>query len=513
MAYCAYLDPDAISEEIFLESYPDKEKLKKVVNLLSNLSLIKKQAESLFSIHRLVQLVIRNEKEATENQQYEEVFSCLVPAFVTFFEKNIYTSAQISKLLNNFHHILRLLEHSWRLKRSSQEDKALEHLELLGKILFTTLTLGDNSRFFTSSQESKTNKSQGKKIKEKKDLYSKKSWLIFRNSKENDGFPIWLTNLAQVAHPSIQFVLAILYTRDFVVNRNDERVVYWYRKAAEQGHVLAQTNLGVFLLDTIGEPQNYKEAFEWLTLGAEQGDPDAYQGLANIYANALGVEKDDEMAFYWSMEAAKKKKIESKANVGVMYFEGRGIEKNINEAIAYLTEAAEQGHDGAQFYLGMVYYNGEEVEKDDNKAIEWLTKSAEQEFAESQFLLGKIYCEDAGRKGTCKEGIQWLTKAVEQGYKDAQWLLSFYLLIEEKREALQEQLSLTSEVKEEESVTEVVQQTYDSNEYTLQGDAYMAEAIKNFEEGDTALAEYFTELANESYSLAEDIKLATMLQE
>lgn len=556
MAYCAYLDPDAISEEIFLEFYSDEEKLKKVVNLLSNLSLIKKQAESLFSIHRLVQLVIRNEKEAKENQRYEEVFSHLVPAFVTFFEKNIYTSVQINKLLNNFHHILRLLEHSWRLKRSCQEDKPLEHLELIGKILYTTLTLGKNSRFFMSSQEGKTNKSQKKKIKENQDLYSKKGLLLFKNSKKIDDFPAWLTNLAQDAHPSIQFVLAMLYARSiYVVNKNEERAVYWFRKAASQGHVLAQTEFGAFLLETTGAHHNYEEAFKWLTEAANQGDLDAYTSLANMYARGLGVEKDHEMAFHWSMEAAKKKNKNSIANVGTMYLDGRGVEKNINKAIAYLTEAAEQGHYGAQFYLGMVYYNGEEVEKDDNKAIEWLTKSAEQEFAESQFLLGKIYCqriysqdrerEESTKKGlewfkkaaknelteasyligmmyyhglgveeNRKEGIQWLTKAAEQGHEDAEGFLSLFLPWgEEEDDDFQGYLSLTTEVKEEEAVAEVVQQTHDSNEYTSQGDAYMAEAIKYLEEGDTALAEYFTEQANENYALAEDLKLATTLQE
>ncbi len=70
-----------------------------------------------------------------------------------------------------------------------------------------------------------------------------------------------------------QFTLGLLYKRGAGTLQDTKQAVYWYTKAAEQGHVQAQYELGrLYLFSGDNEvPQDYKQAFFWYTKAAEQG--------------------------------------------------------------------------------------------------------------------------------------------------------------------------------------------------------------------------------------------------
>ena len=59
------------------------------------------------------------------------------------------------------------------------------------------------------------------------------------------------------------------------VQQSYEKAVKWYTKAAKQGHVKAQYNLGNCYLNRRGIEQDYKyaeeDALEWYTEAAKQG--------------------------------------------------------------------------------------------------------------------------------------------------------------------------------------------------------------------------------------------------
>jgi TPR repeat protein len=52
---------------------------------------------------------------------------------------------------------------------------------------------------------------------------------------------------------------------------DDEKAVQWYKKAAEQGHVVAQYNLALMYKNGEGVLQDYIIAYAWFTLSAFQG--------------------------------------------------------------------------------------------------------------------------------------------------------------------------------------------------------------------------------------------------
>jgi uncharacterized protein len=82
--------------------------------------------------------------------------------------------------------------------------------------------------------------------------------------------------------------------------------VFWYRKAAEQGHVSAQFALGAKYLDgTEGVAQDYKEALGWFLRAAKQGHALARANLGMMFGNGLGVPRYHDVSLMWLILAVE----------------------------------------------------------------------------------------------------------------------------------------------------------------------------------------------------------------
>jgi chemotaxis protein histidine kinase CheA len=92
-------------------------------------------------------------------------------------------------------------------------------------------------------------------------------------------------------------------------------VVYWYRKAAEQGYASAQNSLG------------------W------------------VYENGQGVKQDYKKAVYWYRKAAEQSNNYAQSNLGTMYRDGKGVEQNYNKSVYWYTMAIVDGSVTAQVKL------------------------------------------------------------------------------------------------------------------------------------------------------------------
>ena len=69
------------------------------------------------------------------------------------------------------------------------------------------------------------------------------------------------------------------------IGKNDAQGVYWYRKAAVQGHARAQHNLGFCFQNGIGVQRNEEEAVKWYRRSAERGNIFAYHSLGYVTTN------------------------------------------------------------------------------------------------------------------------------------------------------------------------------------------------------------------------------------
>lgn len=145
---------------------------------------------------------------------------------------------------------------------------------------------------------------------------------------------------AEQGHALAQYNLGVSYTLGDGVPINTAEAVKWYRRAAEQGFARAQCNLGSCYYNGQGVPQNYKEAVKWFRLAAEQGDADAQGLLSSCYALGEGVRRDDVQAYAW-MSVAAAQRLENAANMLAMILEGM-TPKQMEAAIRLSREYAEK---------------------------------------------------------------------------------------------------------------------------------------------------------------------------
>ena len=116
------------------------------------------------------------------------------------------------------------------------------------------------------------------------------------------------------------------------------------RRAAEQGHASAQSNLGVKYAKGEGVPQDAAEAVKWFRRAAEQGHAGAQSNLGVNYANGEGVPQDLAEAVKWYRRAAEQGHAVAQTNLGVKYATGEGVPHDYVRAYAWLNLAAAQGH-------------------------------------------------------------------------------------------------------------------------------------------------------------------------
>jgi TPR repeat protein len=84
------------------------------------------------------------------------------------------------------------------------------------------------------------------------------------------------------------------------------QAVDWYQKAALQGYVKAQYNLGGMYQRGEGVPLDNRQAVVWFRKAAEQGLANAQTNLGVAYSNGSGVPKNRVVAYaLFALSAAK----------------------------------------------------------------------------------------------------------------------------------------------------------------------------------------------------------------
>jgi len=189
--------------------------------------------------------------------------------------------------------------------------------------------------------------------------------------------------------PEIWMDLADLYEFGVGVESDDEQSVFWYRKAAEQGDVYAQSHLGLLMSGSCVE-EEFKQATFWCRKAAEQGLAAAQCELGEMYEYDQGVEQDDEQAVFWYRKAAEQGHAKAQHNLGWMYQIGRGLEQDDEQAVFWYRKAAEQGYARAQGNLGWMYEFGRGLEQEDEQAVFWYGEASEQGNTQAQNILHAV---------------------------------------------------------------------------------------------------------------------------
>ena len=188
-----------------------------------------------------------------------------------------------------------------------------------------------------------------------------------------------------------RYYLGDMYEKGLGVDQSDTEAARWYRRAAEQGHALAQNNLGEMYEKGLGVERSDSEAAKWYRMSAEQGDVSAQNSLGKMYKEGRGVERSDSEAAKWYRMSAEQGNVSAQNNLGEMYEKGYGVKKSYSEALNWYRKSAEQGNASAQNNLGEMYRYGRGVKESSSEALNWYRKSAEQGNSEAQYRLDVMY--------------------------------------------------------------------------------------------------------------------------
>jgi hypothetical protein len=110
--------------------------------------------------------------------------------------------------------------------------------------------------------------------------------------------------VAERGHPQAQNILGQLYEKGIGVEKNADKAVLYYEKAANQGLAEAQMRLGVMLRNGEGVARDPKRARKWLTKAAHQNIGEAQYQLGQMYLHGEVSEPNLEAANVWLRRAA-----------------------------------------------------------------------------------------------------------------------------------------------------------------------------------------------------------------
>jgi TPR repeat protein len=180
--------------------------------------------------------------------------------------------------------------------------------------------------------------------------------------------------------------------------QQQKNAIEQYRKAAEQGSALAQTNLGDIYFKGQGAPQDYQQALSWYRKAADQGMAAAQYNLGYMYRKGLGVPQDYQQALSWYRKAADQGWAQAQTEFGFMYTTGLSVPQDYQQAFSWYRKAADQGVAAAQYSLGLAYEKGYGVPQDYTQAATWYRKAAEQGYGEAKTHLDGLAYEEAQSK-------------------------------------------------------------------------------------------------------------------
>jgi TPR repeat protein len=197
---------------------------------------------------------------------------------------------------------------------------------------------------------------------------------------------------ANANDPISQTALASCYDLGMHVQPDGKESIRWITRAANQGYVPAEYELGRIYLYGRGIPIDYAQALLWERKAAEQGDPRAQRDLAFMYERGFGVAADPAKAAEWNQKAATQGNAEAQLHLAKALDEGAGVNKDAQEARRWYSKAARQEQPTAQLELARQSAG----QGNCPEAIHWYEEAAGHAQAQAMYELGKLYLSKCG---------------------------------------------------------------------------------------------------------------------
>lgn len=256
------------------------------------------------------------------------------------------------------------------------------------------------------------------------------------------------------ANPQAEYLLGALYEHALGVDRDKEKALLWYLRAAEYGYAPAQTAAAALYIDGDDGLANYGEAYRLLTLAAQKGyrsavfmlaktiaygiecnevwakmalEYDAYDPLMSValrYMEGNAAPQDSKKGLSILKELADKGIGSAQITLAKYLIKGKSMPKDADQAFRYLSLAAETGHDDALVELGNFYFDGAgDRAPDQEEAFGYYRQAAEKDVPRGWELVGYCLYEGKGAPQNRQEALGWYEKAAEQGLYNSYYMM------------------------------------------------------------------------------------------
>ncbi len=123
--------------------------------------------------------------------------------------------------------------------------------------------------------------------------------------------------------------------------KSNEKSCEWYRKAAEQGNIIAQFELGRMYEHGWGVSQDYIKAYDWYKKTADQGYGWGFANVADLYWEGNGVTQDYSKSCEWLQKAIDHGCLYVAETLAEAYEQGLGVSQNYKKAFELYKIASE----------------------------------------------------------------------------------------------------------------------------------------------------------------------------
>lgn len=160
---------------------------------------------------------------------------------------------------------------------------------------------------------------------------------------------------AETGQAQEQYELGQAYLTGQGVEKDEEKALLWFARAADNGHPDAQYIMGVNELEASGEDsQRRRDAYSLLESAADQGQSDAMKLIAKAY------------------------------------YEGDAVSRDLAWSSRWYGKLAEGGSPDAQFILASRFLTGEGLPKSHARSYEWLLIAEDSGASEAKRILPRL---------------------------------------------------------------------------------------------------------------------------
>lgn len=208
------------------------------------------------------------------------------------------------------------------------------------------------------------------------------------------------------------------------MTRDPAQGLRFWRLAAEQGHVLAQFDLG--LAHHLGRraEQDYAQAAQWYHRAASQGQLAALYNLGQAWAKSPQHAERADTGIDWVRARAKVGDGVAAWVMGQCATDGRhGEPRDAVQAVAWYRIGAAAQHGPSLCNLADKFEHGLGVRQDLPEAVRLYHEAAQQNVVAAQFALGQLFRDGRGVRADRARAIQWFTVAAHHGWPGAQQAL------------------------------------------------------------------------------------------